>query len=156
HYILSYTRNLINANNNIKIIKVNGIALEFDKTKTVYNLTYTFNVNIVVVDVELEDDIKDASITGNVDYQNLVIGLNKLLITVTSNDGANSETYELNITRLSPSIDTGIKRLLVDHIELDKVNGEYYLEVDYSVNKIYLDAELNDENATLSGYGWQI
>src|SRR5690606_19458611 len=28
HYILTYTRNLINANHNIKTIKVNGIALD--------------------------------------------------------------------------------------------------------------------------------
>ena len=81
--------------NSLKSISIEGIDFEFYKDTLEYNLDVSFDIDKVNISYELEDDSADLNADNEVE---LIVGLNKINITVTAENG-NVRTYTINITR---------------------------------------------------------
>lgn len=86
---------VLSSTNNLKSLTIDKIDFEFDKDILEYNLETSFENNKISINYELEDDT--ASVETNKEV-NLIVGLNKINIKVTAENG-NTKTYILNITR---------------------------------------------------------
>lgn len=153
-YYLSYYREKLNHNNSLEELKVNGVSLDLSKSE--FHLEFPYKDSFAFIEAKLTENSSGAKITGNIGFYNLDIGLNNFVVLVESEDGQNQKQYKINITRIGPSLDTGLERLEIDFIEIEKTDDKYYLEVDYSVNHIHIKAFPNDPNATVVGEGWQV
>jgi len=81
--------------NSLKSISIAGLEFEFDKDTLEYNLDVSFDIYKVNISYELEDESSDVEFDNEVE---LIVGLNKININVTAENGS-VRTYTINITR---------------------------------------------------------
>lgn len=86
---------VLSDNNSLKTLTIDKIDFSFDKDTLEYNLETDFANDKIVIAYELEDN--NASTDSKKEIE-LIVGLNKVNIVVTAEDG-NTKTYILNIVR---------------------------------------------------------
>ena len=88
------------SNNNLKNIRIDKIAFEFNKDTLEYNLTTSFDNNKIKTTYEFEDNTNE---TRDID---LIVGKN--IINITVQEDSTSKTYVLNIIREEVTIDKAL------------------------------------------------
>ena len=91
---------VLSSTNSLKSLTIDKIDFKFNKDTLSYNLETSFDVSKISISYELEDS--SASVDSKKDVD-LIVGLNKINITVTAENGA-KKVYTLNITRKEASI----------------------------------------------------
>ena len=126
----------------------------FNKNTTSYELRVLEEVTSLTLTVDLEDSNATYEIIGN---ENFVIGHNTVTVKVTAQDKT-VKSYVLDVLRQAKGTTSNkLDNLTVDQGVLtpsfDPEINYYEVEVPYSVTKIKLDGELDDKNATVTGFG---
>ena len=131
-----------------------------------YEVSPTFNSNVVEYDVLVDNEITSLNITpipydknatveiiGN---ENFIIGNNEVIIKVTSGDGKEEAEYTLNVTRQQYS-NTFLDYLYTSQGDVtplfDKYTMNYTIDVGNSVTEIELFGEAVDKSTTVTGLG---
>lgn len=155
-----YTINIFredNRSDNIYLnnIVVNGEALNFDKEKLTYSFSVPYSVNKLDVRVSTVDSKAKVTITG---HENLVVGDNRVLISVTAENGE-FEDYVLNVYRSNSeniplSSNTLLALLKVEGYDLkfDSYTVDYKLTVKDD-NPLNIKALAEDEKSTVKIVG---
>ncbi|MDR0505746.1 MAG: cadherin-like beta sandwich domain-containing protein [Dysgonamonadaceae bacterium] len=120
-----------------------------------FDYTVTLGNSITAIDITATANSSNATVSGDGQKDNLSIGNNEFVITVTAEDGSTQETYTVNIYR--KSADATLKTLTVNRSELtpafDPETTEYTVSVENSITNITISAEANDAKARVSGDG---
>lgn len=148
---LVYTLNILRkddreSNTDLKSIILNGGKLKIDFNKS--TLSYTVHAfKLENVDISVETD--DPTSTYKIDKpEKLIIGDNKVVITVTSSIGATKE-YILNIVNTEVPTDTRLKNLSVKGINIGFNSDKYNYAIRY--DKSYKNG-IKIYHTTLSNY----
>lgn len=144
-YILNITR--YDTNNTLKSIKINGEEVKINDNKVI---TFTTKLDKIKIEVNANSD-RVKSITGTGE-KNIVYGANEFEIIVTAENG-DIRTYKLVVNRLS---DNRLSKLTINGKDIDLKDNiySYDFEVDSDIDKVKIDAKLQDEkNKFVDGYG---
>lgn len=144
-YILNITR--YDTNNTLKSIKINGEEVKINDNK---EITFTTKLDKIKIEANANSD-RVKSITGTGD-ENIVYGANEFEIIVTAENG-DIRTYKLVVNRLS---DNRLSKLTINGKDIDLKDNiyNYNFEVDSDIDKVKIDAKLQDEkNKFVDGYG---
>lgn len=144
-YILNITR--YDTNNTLKSIKINGEEVKINDNK---EITFTTKLDKIKIEVNANSD-RVKSITGTGE-KNIVYGANEFEIIVTAENG-DIRTYKLVVNRLS---DNRLSKLTINGKDIDLKDNiySYDFEVDSDIDKVKIDAKLQDEkNKFVDGYG---
>lgn len=144
-YILNITR--YDTNNTLKSIKINGEEVKINDNK---EITFTTKLDKIKIEVNANSD-RVRSITGTGE-KNIVYGANEFEIIVTAENG-DIRTYKLVVNRLS---DNRLSKLTINSKDIDLKDNiySYDFEVDSDIDKVKIDAKLQDEkNKFVDGYG---
>ena len=144
-YILNITR--YDTNNTLKSIKINGEEVKINDNK---EITFTTKLDKIKIEVNANSD-RVKSITG-IGEKNIVYGANEFEIIVTAENG-DIRTYKLVVNRLS---DNRLSKLTINGKDIDLKDNiySYDFEVDSDIDKVKIDAKLQDEkNKFVDGYG---
>ena len=144
-YILNITR--YDTNNTLKSIKINGEEVKINDNK---EITFTTKLDKIKIEVNANSD-RVKSITGTGE-KNIVYGANEFEIIVTAGNG-DIRTYKLVVNRLS---DNRLSKLTINGKDIDLKDNiySYDFEVDSDIDKVKIDAKLQDEkNKFVDGYG---
>lgn len=151
-YILTYAR-VMPSNNNVDEIIINGTALvNFSKDVLTYNVNLGKQINNAIIEVTLNEDSKNANLSGNIGYNILNYGLNTFVVQVTSETN-NIIEYTIYINREQLSKDVSLTSLEVNGNILHNIDDTFYSEVLYSVDIVNINAVCNDINSTIIGTG---
>lgn len=87
----------LDTNNNLKSLKlsIEGLTPIFNKNIANYTITVPNNISIIDINALPESSKANVTITGN---NNLVVGMNKIIIAVTAENG-NRKEYTINATK---------------------------------------------------------
>lgn len=139
----------------LKNLKVKGYTLspKFDSNTKEYAVIVNNETTSLDLNIETLDPEATYVVSGN---ENFEVGMNEIIIEVTSSDGSKNETYIINVDRKIESSNyllyilpsTGV---LVPAFEKEVM--DYEIEVPDTVENIYIDAEPEDKAATLEGKG---
>lgn len=143
-YILNITR--YDTNNTLKSIKINGEEVKINDNK---EITFTTKLDKIKIEVNANSD-RVKSITGTGE-KNIVYGANEFEIIVTAENG-DIRTYKLVVNRLS---DNRLSKLTINGKDIDLKDNiySYDFEVDSDIDKVKIDAKLQDEkNKFVDGY----
>lgn len=144
-YILNITR--YDTNNTLKSIKINGEEVKINDNK---EITFTTKLDKIKIEANANSD-RVKSITGTGE-KNIVYGANEFEIIVTAENG-DIRTYKLVVNRLS---DNRLSKLTINGKDIDLKDNiyNYNFEVDSDIDKVKIDAKLQDEkNKFVDGYG---
>ena len=139
----------------LKKLKVNNgiMTPDFKKTTLIYSIEVQNEINELDLEYEAEDSEAITSISGN---SNLVVGQNKVEITVTSSDGFSTNTYELYVTKKEEG-NNYLSYLEVENNtispEFNKETLSYTLTVGTDISSINILATPEDPDATIDGDG---
>ena len=152
-YTINITRPDTRSKNcSLSSLLVSNTNINFDKNITEYNLS---TISSEVTISATRDDSKQV-VTGDTGKKSLSYGLNKFSIKVTAENGT-SKTYILNITRNDVRSDNNyLKNLTLSSgsIKFSKIITTYNIDVDKSVEKIKINATLDDSKASfVNGFG---
>jgi len=145
---LSCRVNIVSDVNTLESLIVDKVTLspKFDKNVTIYKGTTTDD-KIVIKAVASDNNAK---IEGDIGEKNLRIGINTFNIKVTSSRG-NIREYKVYITRKidKKSSDVTLKSLTLSEGKLDfkKDTFLYFVDVDYLIDSVEVDAIANDSKA---------
>ena len=142
-----------NANLSMIIAKESVLDPVFEKNKTDYVLKVIENVTSLTLSITTEDSRSTYEVIGN---ENFEIGNNTVTIRVTAEDGT---TKDYNLTVLRQEAGTTSNRLInleVSQGTLDPVfdpdTNYYEVELPNNITSITLSGELEDKNATVTGF----
>lgn len=144
-YILNITR--YDKNNTLKNIKINDEEVKINDNK---EITFTTKLDKIKIEANANSD-RVKSITGTGE-KNIVYGANEFEIIVTAENG-DIRTYKLVVNRLS---DNRLSKLTINGKDIDLKDNiySYDFEVDSDIDKVKIDAKLQDEkNEFVDGYG---
>ena len=131
----------------MKSIKINGEEVKINDNK---EITFTTKLDKIKIEANANSD-RVKSITGTGD-ENIVYGANEFEIIVTAENG-DIRTYKLVVNRLS---DNRLSKLTINGKDIDLKDNiyNYNFEVDSDIDKVKIDAKLQDEkNKFVDGYG---
>lgn len=131
----------------MKSIKINGEEVKINDNK---EITFTTKLDKIKIEVNANSD-RVKSITGTGE-KNIVYGANEFEIIVTAENG-DIRTYKLVVNRLS---DNRLSKLTINGKDIDLKDNiySYDFEVDSDIDKVKIDAKLQDEkNKFVDGYG---
>ena len=154
-----YTVNLTrrdtrDSNNTLLSLTIDKGTLNYDKTKTTYDVQVEGDVEYVTINAVAES--AKAQITG-IGLTKLKYGDNKIEIKVTAETGS-VKTYIVNVNRKDTrEANNNLVNLMVDKgtILFDKNTLSYSLDVNYNVDKVVISATTESDKATVSGIGEQ-
>lgn len=143
-----------NANAEMIIARESVLSPSFDSNKTSYVLKVIEAVTSLTLDVTLEDPTATYEVIGNENF--VVDEYNKVIVRVTAEDGTTKD-YELDVLRQKAGTTSNrLEYLAIDHGTLtpafDKDTNYYEVEVPYEIDKVVLTGELEDKNATVTGF----
>lgn len=143
-----------NANLSLIIAKESVLDPDFDKETDSYDLRVLEAVTQLTLYINTED--KNATYEV-IDNENFQIGNNTVIVRVTAEDGVTTKDYTLNVLRQEVGTTSNyLNNLTVSSGNLDpEFNKEityYEVEVPNEVDQVILDGELDDKNATVSGF----
>lgn len=139
------------SDNTLKSLKVN------DQTVDLSTLTITVPNTTTQASVVAEKNEEHATVSGYTNPIDLQVGNNSISIVVTAQNGA-VRTYNLTIVREadSRSSDNDLKSLSVTDAtispDFDKNVTNYTVVVNNSVTNVTINAQANEEHATITGY----
>lgn len=138
------------SNNYLTDIKINNESIkDFSKNENRYYITYTHEVEKVIVDASVEDETANVEINGP---NKLEVGDNEYTIGVTSEDNT-TRYYKILITRNEKakelSSDTKLSDIKIKGYEFNfkKNSKTYHLTLKEDVKKLSIDVKTNDDNA---------
>lgn len=111
-------------------VDVEGISPRFNKNTTNYYLIVDDSVNEIKVNATAQDSNAKINITGN---DNLKIGKNTIIITVTAQNGSTQKKYLINVTKTNDpnNANTNLENLAIENVIL---NPEFNADVlEYSI-----------------------
>lgn len=147
-------------NNNLKSLVVSNAEITpvFSKNTTSYQTTVPFSVSQLNINAEPEDSKASVSVSGN----NLKVGNNTVVITVTAESGAKKE-YKISVVReqdpnYEPKSEARLKSLSVASDGLlspafSQDVTSYVVYLPYEIESIDLTGETLDGNASVDGLG---
>ena len=140
------------SNNNLSSLIVTTTNIEFNKTKTEYNLSTTSSD--VTISATKEDT--KSTLAGDIGKKYLGYGLNKFSVKVIAENG-NIKTYNINITRIDTRSDNNyLKNITLSsgNIKFNKTTTTYNIDVDKMQEKIKINATLDHSKSRfVSGFG---
>lgn len=144
-----------NANLKELHLDVEGLSPSFSKNITNYNIIIQ-DINNINVNAIPEDSKAKISIKGNT---NLKIGLNKIAIKVTAEDGKTTKTYTINATKTNnPDLaNATLENLAIENVTLDpefnKDITEYTTELSSEISSLNILAVPQIEGASINIQG---
>lgn len=149
------TIRVTDSNNYLSNITLSEGTIDFDKSKTTYNVK---NINGSTIDITATLESSYAKISGDVGKKNLKFGLNTFKITVTSEAGVN-RVYTLNIYRNDNRDKTNtLSSLEIENYKIspdfNKNTINYTLTVKKDVTSVKINAILDSDKSSFNkGYG---
>lgn len=149
------TIRVTDTNNYLSNITLSEGTIDFDKSKTTYDVK---NINGSTIDITATLESSYAKISGDVGKKNLKFGLNTFKITVTSEAGVN-RVYTLNIYRNDNRDKTNtLSSLEVENYKIspdfNKNTVNYTLTVKKDVTSVKINATLDSDKSSFNkGYG---
>ena len=149
------TIRVTDTNNYLSNITLSEGTIDFDKSKTTYDVK---NINGSTIDITATLESSYAKISGDVGKKNLKFGLNTFKITVTSEAGVN-RIYTLNIYRNDNRDKTNtLSSLEVENYKIspdfNKNTVNYTLTVKKDVTSVKINATLDSDKSSFNkGYG---
>ena len=154
YYLLVDRQEPLNDSCLISEILINGDNLsDFNEMINSYDIILQYETDRLFIEGNVSQDNPNASLSGNLGVNNLIVGLQTFTITCTSESGLKTNQYVLNVTRLGPSQDTSLQSIFIDNEEIFEENSQYKYEVPFSVDYINIEAVANDNKAIISGLG---
>lgn len=152
---VSKTIKVADGNNYLSNITLSEGTIDFDKSKTTYEIK---NINGSTIEIKATAESSYAKLSGDIGKKNLKLGLNTFKITVTSESGVN-RIYTLNIYRNDNRDKTNTLSSL--EIENNKITPEfnkntinYTLTVKKDVTSVKINATLESDKSSFNkGYG---
>lgn len=143
-----------NANLSLLIAKESVLDPEFDPDILAYDLRVLEAVTELTLYINTEDKNATYEVIDNGNFQ---LGNNTVIVRVTAEDGVTTKDYTLNVLRQEVGTASNyLNNLTVSEGSLDpEFNRDityYEVEVLYEVDQVALDGELDDKNATVSGF----
>ena len=153
-YTLNITRNeIISALLDDIKVKHYDLSPEFNSEVYEYNLVVYNEITSLDITPILKDKKASYVIKGNSDF---LVGMNKVLVEVTSSDGKDKKEYILNVNRQIYS-NTYLEYISVSrgllNPEFDKLTMDYVVNVDKDVDSITIDSEPSNISSTVEGNG---
>ena len=153
-YTLNITRNeIISALLDDIKVKHYDLSPEFNSEVYEYNLVVDNEITSLDITPILKDKKASYVIKGNSDF---LVGMNKVLVEVTSSDGKDKKEYILNVNRQIYS-NTYLEYISVSrgllNPEFDKLTMDYVVNVDKDVDSITIDSEPSNISSTVEGNG---
>ena len=145
-YRVAVTRNLISSDATLSEIDINGEPLEgFDPAVNEYFITIPNSVKEMLVEAVANYMAAKVDIT---EPEQLAVGENVYVITVTAEDGSVAE-YKITVTRLEVDSDATLKGLYTDkgEIEFDPNVTEYEIKLENDVTSIAITYEVSSPYA---------
>ena len=145
-----------NANLDIMRLGYEGINPDFDKNIEEYYLVVGENVNNIDVTAIPENREASVEITGN---KNLVSGINKIEIIVTSQDKSKTKKYVINVTKTdnAESANSDLAILAVENYSLTPEFSSnvtnYSIEIPNNINEVNILAVPNNIDSTVKVVG---
>lgn len=149
------TIRVTDTNNYLSNITLSEGTIDFDKSKTTYDVK---NINGSTIDITATLESSYAKLSGDVGKKNLNFGLNTFKITVTSEAGVN-RIYTLNIYRNDNRDKTNtLSSLEIENYkispEFNKNTVNYTLTVKKDVTSVKINATLDSDKSSFNkGYG---
>lgn len=149
------TIRVTDTNNYLSNITLSEGTIDFDKSKTTYDVK---NINSSTIDITATLESSYAKISGDVGKKNLKFGLNTFKITVTSEAGVN-RVYTLNIYRNDNRDKTNtLSSLEIENYKIspdfNKNTVNYTLTVKKDVTSVKINATLDSDKSSFNkGYG---
>ena len=152
---ISKTIKVADGNNYLSSITLSEGTIDFDKSKTTYEIK---NINGSTIEIGANAESSYAKLRGDTGKKNLKLGLNTFKITVTSESGVN-RIYTLNIYRNDNRDKTNTLSSL--EVENNKITPEfnkntvnYTLTVKKDVTSVKINATLESDKSSFNkGYG---
>ncbi len=152
---ISKTIKVADGNNYLSSITLSEGTIDFDKSKTTYEIK---NINGSTIEIGANAESSYAKLSGDTGKKNLKLGLNTFKITVTSESGVN-RIYTLNIYRNDNRDKTNTLSSL--EVENNKITPEfnkntvnYTLTVKKDVTSVKINATLESDKSSFNkGYG---
>lgn len=152
---ISKTIKVADGNNYLSSITLSEGTIDFDKSKTTYEIK---NINGSTIEIGANAESSYAKLSGDVGKKNLKLGFNTFKITVTSESGIN-RIYTLNIYRNDNRDKTNTLSSL--EVENNKITPEfnkntvnYTLTVKKDVTSVKINATLESDKSSFNkGYG---
>lgn len=152
---VSKTIKVADGNNYLSSITLSEGTIDFDKSKTTYEIK---NINSSTIEIKATSESSYAKLSGDVGKKNLKLGLNTFKITVTSESGVN-RIYTLKIYRNDNRDKTNTLSSL--EVENNKITPEfnkntinYTLTVKKDVTSVKINATLESDKSSFNkGYG---
>lgn len=141
-------------NSNLKNIILTNNNFNFIKDITEYDINVLYDIDNLDIEAIPEDDKAKVEITGN---KNLKVGLNKISILVTAEDGTTKE-YIINVTRKEDgyklSNNNNIRNIVIDNynIKFNKKITDYKLRIK-NEKKLDIKVFLEDDKSTYKVIG---
>ena len=153
-YTLNITRNeIISALLDDIKVKHYDLSPEFNSEVYEYNLVVDNEITSLDITPILKDKKASYVIKGNSDF---LVGMNKVLVEVTSSDGKDKKEYILNVNRQIYS-NTYLEYISVSrgllNPEFNKLTMDYVVNVDNDVDSITIDSEPSNISSTVEGNG---
>lgn len=142
-------------NNYLSSITLSEGSIDFDKSKTKYDIK---NIDGETIVINAKAESSYAKVSGDVGKKSLKLGLNTFKITVTSEDGVN-RVYTLNVYRNDNRDKTNtLSSLEVENYKIspsfDKKTTNYTLKVKKNVTSVKISAILDSDKSSFNkGYG---
>lgn len=149
------TIRVTDSNNYLSNITLSEGTIDFDKSKTTYDVK---NINGSSIDITATLESSYAKLSGDVGKKNLNFGLNTFKITVTSEAGVN-RIYTLNIYRNDNRDKTNtLSSLEIENYKIlpdfNKNTVNYTLTVKKDVTSVKINATLDSDKSSFNkGYG---
>lgn len=149
------TIRVTDTNNYLSNITLSEGTIDFDKSKTTYDVK---NINGSTIDITATLESSYAKISGDVGKKNLKFGLNTFKITVTSEAGVN-RVYTLNIYRNDNRDKTNtLSSLEIENYKIspdfNKNTVNYTLTMKKDVTSVKINATLDSDKSSFNkGYG---
>ncbi|MGM9874975.1 MAG: cadherin-like beta sandwich domain-containing protein [Bacilli bacterium] len=149
------TIRVTDTNNYLSNITLSEGIIDFDKSKTTYDVK---NINGSTIDITATLESSYAKLSGDVGKKNLKFGLNTFKITVTSEAGVN-RVYTLNIYRNDNRDKTNtLSSLEIENYKIspdfNKNTVNYTLTVKKDVTSVKINATLDSDKSSFNkGYG---
>lgn len=149
------TIRVTDSNNYLSNITLSEGTIDFDKSKTTYNVK---NINGSTIDITATLESSYAKLSGDVGKKSLNFGLNTFKITVTSEAGVN-RIYTLNIYRNDNRDKTNtLSSLEIENYKIspdfNKNTVNYTLTVKKDVTSVKINATLDSDKSSFNkGYG---
>lgn len=152
---VSKTIKVADGNNYLSSITLSEGTIDFDKSKTTYEIK---NINSSTIEIKATSESSYAKLSGDIGKKNLKLGLNTFKITVTSESGVN-RIYTLKIYRNDNRDKTNTLSSL--EVENNKITPEfnkntinYTLTVKKDVTSVKINATLESDKSSFNkGYG---